>query len=473
MSDYPAVPCRAFPPVPLSLARAACLFRNRRSTFADRDNAMNSRPLSLGILAASACILAFVAVRRFSAVPSSTPSAAPGTTASAIQEPATPGGAAAAEAALKDFRWSAVENDDYRKFVANLRGVGCPEATIRDIIVSEMNRLYGPREQPIRNAIAAASHNLGAADMAARRHEYELRKQLRDVEREKNAAVKDLLGIDLRLAPLRGWHPRDYARYENALDNLPAGKREPAREILEAYWSALDQLNDSHAGGRDQAYIDAYRRIDTEQRELLGAVLTPHELASFEMMCSPITRRLARNVSGLKLTEAEFEELFRIRREVDTPFGGNLLVASTDEEGSEKHQELEGKAQERLRDLLGEERYNAYVRETDKTWRQVQKIGARFDMPSEKVELVYESARKLQNALQKAASVQTIPEAELEAPGAREKINAQLTQLAAEAARLQASLKKELPNERAWVLLNEYLPDMEILPGGPDADGPK
>src|SRR5437868_620849 len=43
------------------------------------------------------------------------------------------------------FHWSLVESRDYRFYIANLRAIGCPEETIRDIIIAEVNRLYWPK----------------------------------------------------------------------------------------------------------------------------------------------------------------------------------------------------------------------------------------------------------------------------------------------------------------------------------------
>src|SRR5262245_47286113 len=43
------------------------------------------------------------------------------------------------------FHWSQVESADYRQYIENLRGVGCPEATIRDIILTDIMRLYAAK----------------------------------------------------------------------------------------------------------------------------------------------------------------------------------------------------------------------------------------------------------------------------------------------------------------------------------------
>src|SRR5687767_6195122 len=44
-----------------------------------------------------------------------------------------------------DFHWGSVESDDYREYIANLRAIGCPEETIRDIIIADVNKLYAGR----------------------------------------------------------------------------------------------------------------------------------------------------------------------------------------------------------------------------------------------------------------------------------------------------------------------------------------
>ena len=41
--------------------------------------------------------------------------------------------------------WRTIESDDYKRYVANLRLAGCPEKTVRDVIVADINELYRHR----------------------------------------------------------------------------------------------------------------------------------------------------------------------------------------------------------------------------------------------------------------------------------------------------------------------------------------
>jgi hypothetical protein len=66
------------------------------------------------------------------------------------------------------FHWSQIESTDYRTYVANLRSIGCPEQTIRDIIATDIHTVYaaqlaqlasagkGAEYQSLRNAESTA-----------------------------------------------------------------------------------------------------------------------------------------------------------------------------------------------------------------------------------------------------------------------------------------------------------------------------
>ena len=43
------------------------------------------------------------------------------------------------------FSWRDLESDDYPTYIANLRDIGCPDQTIRDIIIADVNALFSRR----------------------------------------------------------------------------------------------------------------------------------------------------------------------------------------------------------------------------------------------------------------------------------------------------------------------------------------
>src|SRR4026207_1818322 len=47
------------------------------------------------------------------------------------------------------FHWRMIESTNYEEFVRNLRAVGCPEKTVRDIMVAEVRKTYAMRRASV------------------------------------------------------------------------------------------------------------------------------------------------------------------------------------------------------------------------------------------------------------------------------------------------------------------------------------
>lgn len=52
---------------------------------------------------------------------------------------------AAPSAANIPFQWIQIESSDYRQYAANLRAIGCPEQTLREIILADIQDLYAAK----------------------------------------------------------------------------------------------------------------------------------------------------------------------------------------------------------------------------------------------------------------------------------------------------------------------------------------
>ena len=51
------------------------------------------------------------------------------------------------------FSWRDVESEDYKNYIANLRVIQCPEETIRDIIIADVNKFYANKLKPLRKPV--------------------------------------------------------------------------------------------------------------------------------------------------------------------------------------------------------------------------------------------------------------------------------------------------------------------------------
>ena len=302
-----------------------------------------------------------------------------------------------ATAGGESFVWSSIETSDYKIYIANLRRIKCPEATIRDIIIAEIDRYYAPREAPFKPDTKSVASVGGktppetAAQKRARlKQDYERRRSLRGIEVEKAAVLKQLLDYDLPLEPLRGWHTRNYERFEAAINSVPPEKRERVRAIQEAYWELSDALNDERAdklqGNKTPEYVKLYKENNEKRLAALGQALTPQELETYEMRCSSVANRLAGSLSDFKPTEDEFRTIWRTRHEIEEPFGGMMTAGSADTK-VDPQKELDAAA--KLKQDLGEDRYAAYQRSMDPNFQTLSQLRTRFNLSQEAVDQAY------------------------------------------------------------------------------------
>ena len=81
------------------------------------------------------------------------------------------------------FHWRQLESEDFSSYIANLRGVGCPEQTVRNIVTAEVAAQFEEERQEI------------AARPATTEAARQQRRQLLDrLPREQQAVVAGLLG---------------------------------------------------------------------------------------------------------------------------------------------------------------------------------------------------------------------------------------------------------------------------------------
>ena len=96
-------------------------------------------------------VVGFYAFRRFAALSEVPRKEAP----SGPETPVAPPAVKAVESPvtntmIKPFNWESLESSDHKQYIANLRSVGCPQETIRDIIRADVNRLYDGKKTQVR-----------------------------------------------------------------------------------------------------------------------------------------------------------------------------------------------------------------------------------------------------------------------------------------------------------------------------------
>ncbi len=178
------------------------------------------------------------------------------------------------------FQWGQLESSDYRTYIANLRAIGCPEQTIRDIITADVDTLYASRRRQLQQEQA------GGPDPLA------LQTQLQRLQSEETGVLLALLGpaepTQEPIAspnPVAAVPPIRHNRFGHALGNTepmplvfqdlgPEMKLNPAqREIINDLRSTFnDELKGLDPASEEyrQRWQQAQSNADQRMNALLG-----------------------------------------------------------------------------------------------------------------------------------------------------------------------------------------------------------
>jgi len=282
-------------------------------------------------------------------------------------------------AELPLFRWSEVESADYRQYIANLRAIGCPEQTIRDLIVADLNALYASRVQ----AIWARRPRSYWQKYREERPSPDQLKKLQAIEEEKSQVVKTLLGfrpsaqesVNTMFLQLQG--------NEQQLLFLPDDRRQAAMDALresniDAQEAKLRILNPNN---------DPERDLFDQKMQVLQKTLTPDELEEFRLRSSPRAQWLRSEVQYFDCTPAEFKALLDLR---DQRLGSGYENLAPD------HAQAIADVQQ----VLGDERALAFTRLSDQNYTNIRLAAERSGLPAE----VADSAGQLSLDSQAAAT---------------------------------------------------------------------
>jgi hypothetical protein len=304
------------------------------------------------------------------------------------------------------FSWRELESDDYHKYIANLRAFGCPEQTIRDIVMADVNKLYAAREEPLKKPPQTA----GAQETPEQR--LERLKQLRSVQEEKRWTIKELLGIDMPLDVLPSSGPRDYHAFEVALKSLPQEKRDAVQNLQETYWQQADALDAKYQKQKTRDYVTESRQLKDTLRQELSKVLSPQELEDYDLRTSPTAKQLSDKLGAyFHPSETEFRQIFRAKTAYDdtmerlaasqaqppadpTVVGDPAALAQ--QRAADRQALQQGRTaalsqmNDQLKTALGDSRYTEYERSQDRTYDLLARLGMRYNLPQDTVQQAYD-----------------------------------------------------------------------------------
>jgi hypothetical protein len=296
------------------------------------------------------------------------------------QEPVTRMTLAAPVAHTTNFHWSRVESPDFQQYMTNLRAIGCPEETIRDLIVAEVNKLYAPRFA----ALTGQMRSYAYWKPAGKKNLEPLRSQLEALQQEKRDLLQTLLGIDRdpneKWANLSVQEVAEMGRYAF----LPADKEQQVRAIMEKYKSLEEGQRSSDLIGTP----DSGKKLREQRRQELAQALTPEELHEFDLRDSNTADSVRNRFGAADLTEEEYRKLFALRKAYEDEQGA--VPDYSDPEKIRRRGEARRQLDEAYKETLGEQRHAEIQKQQDPTWRGLTSAAQQYNLPQTTVDQAYQ-----------------------------------------------------------------------------------
>lgn len=309
-------------------------------------------------------------------------------------KPETIDPAASPDVPSMTFDWHQVESEDYRDYIANLRSIGCPEETIRDIIKADVDKLYKSKSKELQPETEPFEYwKTGNAWIAAMQPNPESMQAQNDLNKEKRSVLKTLLGEDYE--PETSWVESMVAfdPYERMLDSIPSSKRASIMEIYQSY--ALKQAELAQGGAMDQEDMKALADLQRARNAELADLLSPEELRDFELRMSETSMMLRSQMNGFQPTKEEFEQIFDLKKVMDDEFG-SYGRSMTNSEDRERYQSAQQEFEQGVKSVLGEERYGDYKMSQDYTYQGIKKTAERNDIDVAVAKDLYNSMKTAQ-----------------------------------------------------------------------------
>lgn len=284
------------------------------------------------------------------------------------------------------FSWNEVESDDYRTYINNLKKIGCPENTIRDIILAEVTHFFEQRKATeIRTPEQQWWKSEPDMDLLQ-----SVADQIRKLEAEKRTFLTELLGP--------GWEPQvasinpTLVRFDGAV--LSQLTMEQKRAILQIEDDSSQRFAAAMAQRSDPKQpLDPAEmaRLRSTTRAELAKILPPQALEEYLLRYSATAENMRQELRGFSASPEEFRSIFRIRDNYEQQLAA--LGNGTDQATERRRQELERAREQAITSALGNERAPLYVASQDPAFQAAQQRVEQSGGAPEQVIPIYEIER--------------------------------------------------------------------------------
>jgi hypothetical protein len=308
-------------------------------------------PVVLTVSLAANLALAAVFVFRPPAAPTASNAIHPKTTASKSSTNAAPKTDAAA------LRAALLEGD-----AAALEAAGVPAEIARDLALGRAMRRVAERAMAAKSAHSDGRWWRSASSVPG---SFE----------ESQRARRDLSDA---LAAAFGFDPFSFE--SSNFDFLPADKRAALRQITQDY----DEMIAKYGAKGIQLASDRekLKLLRAERERDIAALLTPDELAAYELRTSPSAGMIRARFGDAIETEEDFRTLFALQKAFDEKFARDGMTGRISPETMRARTEAERQLMADMQSALGNDKFAALRRASDADLKNVDALVTRLNLPA-------------------------------------------------------------------------------------------
>jgi LysM repeat protein len=276
------------------------------------------------------------------------------------------------------FNWDQVESPDYPVYIARLREIGCPEETIHDIVIADVNKLFAAKrlnEVPTADQEwwrSTADTNLTAAAAA----------KSAQLDQERRALLTTLLGAN--------WEAGVSAHTTLSLtgpilgDLSPETKQAVRDAVAKSQERTRAYLADLAASGKSPDPA-AMARLESQMRADLSKILSGAQLEEFLLRYSATADNLRKQLHGYDVTPDEFRAIFRLQ----DPIVQQLALGSGPNDSAAEQAAQTKQLQDAIKDVLGPDRWQTFQLSQDPAYQDALAVGSQYDAPPDVVQALY------------------------------------------------------------------------------------
>lgn len=308
------------------------------------------------------------------------------------------------------FSWRDLQAEELKTYISKLRAVNCPEVTVQDLILAEVNRRFAAKTRALWNDPELLAQNDYWKPYQRKQDPEKAKKQRARykanlaAQKEKSVLIVELFGFDVEKQRMKeeGYDPDNNWNYAGAsLSFLPESKREPVEKYLEVFQDKMQDFYARVSGGWDADARAESKKLEAEKLAGLAQFLTPQELREYELRNSQIAHQISSDLHGVDLSREQYEAMFDVRKK----YGDSIYSWGDADNTPEQRKQIEQNKKDMMAEIasaVGADKTAELERAQDYQYQQLASLAKRNDLPAETAPKIYDfktSAEKAVEAL--------------------------------------------------------------------------